>query len=418
MTTASAVTPEQLLAPLGCIVGQDHATLREGSIVVAPGDVGQLAEVLRFASANGLAAMPAGGGTKLGWGNPVAASIQLNMRRLARVREHAWQDLTCTVEAGCTWTAMQDELAQHGQMVALDALWPERATVGGIIATNDSGALRLKFGGLRDLIIGMTVVLADGTVAKSGGKVVKNVAGYDLHKLMIGSFGTLGVIAEVNFRLHPAEQCAQSWSVIARNGAAADPATFAEGLLALIDSQMTPSGVQLRVSTKECALDIRIAGPAECLAEYDAKIRSIFEDFIVSAADDAIWQRRQQIFDSGYELVLKISVISSELCPVLSELQKWAAADGVDLIAVCQATGLMTIGLNSHPDLGVRFLDRLRSRVESFGGSAVALRIPDALRGSVDAWGTQSNALPLMREIKRRFDPGCILNPGRFVGTI
>ena len=110
------------------------------------------------------------------------------------LREHAWQDMTCTVEAGCTWAAMQAELARHGQMVALDPLWPERATVGGIVATNDSGALRLKYGGLRDLIIGMTVVLADGTIAKSGGKVVKNVAGYDLHKLMTGSFGTLGVI--------------------------------------------------------------------------------------------------------------------------------------------------------------------------------------------------------------------------------
>lgn len=418
MATASALTPEQLLAPLASIVGQDHAALREGTIVVAPVDVSQLAEVLRFASANRLAAMPTGGGTKLDWGNPVTAGIQLSTHRLARVREHAWQDLTCTVEAGCTWAAMQAELAGHGQMVALDALWPERATVGGIIATNDSGALRLKFGGLRDLIIGMTVVLADGTIAKTGGKVVKNVAGYDMHKLMTGSFGTLGVIAEVNFRLHPAEQRAQTWSVVAGNGASADPAAFAEGLLALIDSQMTPSGVQLRASAKECGLDIRIAGPTECLVEYDAKIRSIFEGFMVAAADDAIWLARQKIFDSGYELVLKISVVSSEICPIFSELQKWAAADNVDLIAACQATGLMTIGVNSHHDLGIRFLDRLRSRVESFGGSAVALRIPDVLRGRVDAWGTQSNALPLMREIKRRFDPGCILNPGRFVGTI
>ena len=101
--------------------------------------------------------------------------------------------MTCTVEAGCTWAAMQAALARHGQMVALDPLWPEKATVGGVVATNDSGCFRLKYGGLRDLIIGMTIVLADGTIAKTGGKVVKNVAGYDLHKLMTGAFGTLGV---------------------------------------------------------------------------------------------------------------------------------------------------------------------------------------------------------------------------------
>ena len=108
------------------------------------------------------------------------------------LRDHAWQDMTCTVEAGCPWAAMQVGTRRHGQMVALDPLWPDRATVGGIVACNDSGALRLKFGGLRDLIIGMTIVLADGTIAKSGGKVVKNVAGYDLHKLMTGSFRHAG----------------------------------------------------------------------------------------------------------------------------------------------------------------------------------------------------------------------------------
>ena len=153
-----------------------------------------------------------GGGTKQGWGYPVAPALVLEMQRLNVLREHTWQDMTCTVEAGCTWAALQSGLAEHGQYVALDPLWPEQATVGGIVATNDSGALRLKYGGLRDLIIGMTIVLADGTIARTGGKVVKNVAGYDLHKLMIGAFGTLGVITSVNFRLHPLPADARTWS--------------------------------------------------------------------------------------------------------------------------------------------------------------------------------------------------------------
>ena len=199
MIATTSLTREECRAALAAIVGEEFADFAGDAVAVVPADAQQVAEVLRFANANGIAVTPVGSGTKLGWGNPVAAEIRLELKRMNALREHPWQDMTCTVEAGCTWAAMQKELARHGQMVALDPLWPERATVGGVVATNDSGALRLKFGGLRDLIIGMTIVLADGTIAKSGGKVVKNVAGYDLHKLMTGSFGTLGVITEVNF---------------------------------------------------------------------------------------------------------------------------------------------------------------------------------------------------------------------------
>src|SRR3984957_10461079 len=213
MNSPTAWTLEEGSAQIASIVGQEHARVCGERVVCAPVDITQTAEILRFADTGGLAVTASGGGTKLGWGNPVAADIQLSMGRMNTLREHAWQDMTCTVEAGCTWAAMQAELARHGQMVALDPLWPERASVGGIVAVNDSGALRLKYGGLRDLIIGMTVVLADGTIAKTGGKVVKNVAGYDLHKLMTGGFGTLGVIAEAHFRAHQLAQCTQSFSV-------------------------------------------------------------------------------------------------------------------------------------------------------------------------------------------------------------
>lgn len=418
MATAAARTLEQILASVGAIVGNDHATAGEGTILAAPGDVRQVSELLRFADANGIAVMPTGGGTKLGWGNPVAAGIQLSMRRLAQLREHAWQDLTCTVEAGCRWSAMQSTLAQHGQMVALDPLWPEDATVGGILATNDSGALRLKFGGLRDLIIGMTIVLADGTVAKTGGKVVKNVAGYDLHKLMTGSFGTLGVIAEVNFRLHPAEQKPRTWTVSATETLPADARRFAEPVAALMDSQMTPSGVQLRASAKECALDIRVAAVPECIAECEARIQRIFGGFKIAASDGDVWTARQQIFDSGGDFVLKASVPAGETCAVISELQQWSNGEGLEIMMVGQATGLIYFGLNSAGDAAIGVIERLRTRAKSFGGSVVALRIPETLRGSFDVWGPAPNALGLMREIKHRFDPNRILNPGRFVGNI
>ncbi len=202
---------QDITAPLAAITGPEHLRTRGSAIAVAPGNSEEVAAVLRFAQENHLAVVGYGGGTKQDWGYAVEPALVLEMHRLNLLREHTWQDMTCTVEAGCPWSSLQSGLAQHGQYVALDPLWPERATVGGIVATNDSGALRLRYGGLRDLIIGMTVVLADGTIAHTGGKVVKNVAGYDLHKLMIGAFGTLGVITSVNFRLHAMPKCTEEF---------------------------------------------------------------------------------------------------------------------------------------------------------------------------------------------------------------
>jgi len=158
--------------------------------------------------------IPRGGGTKLGWGNsPARADVILSTARITEIIEHAWADLTVTVEAGCTVQRLQETLGQHGQRLALDALWPEKATVGGVLCTNDSGALRLRFGALRDLIIGVTIALPDGTLASSGGKVVKNVAGYDLPKLVTGALGTLGVVTRAVFRLHPLPLSSHSFSI-------------------------------------------------------------------------------------------------------------------------------------------------------------------------------------------------------------
>jgi glycolate oxidase FAD binding subunit len=420
MSASATLTLEQGLARLASIAGPEHVAVRgddaRETIVVSPADVQQVAEVLRFANANGLAVMPSCGGTKLGWGNAVAPDIELSLRRLGEVREHAWQDMTCTVQSGCNWAAMQDQLRGHGQMVALDPLWPDRATVGGIVAANDSGALRLKYGSLRDLIIGMTMVLADGTVARSGGKVVKNVAGYDIHKLMTGSFGTLGVITELNFRLHPVEEHARTWSVTLPEGSAS-VGQFHEPLRALVNSQIVPSALQLRASPQECAIDVRVAGLPECFDEYDARIRDTFGAFTVTDSAESIWAAKQQIFDGNDALILKVSVLPDEICPLSAELQQWES-ENTEIGVVAQATGLMTVSIISSPEIAMGLLDRLRKRVGPSDGSVVVLQSPEQLRGTINMWGPDRDSLPLMREIKQRFDPNRILNPGRFVGGI
>src|SRR6185369_5523401 len=179
----------------------------------------EAAEILRCANEDGASVIPRGGGTKSDWGNPPRRTdVMLSTANLNRVIEHAWADLTVTVEAGCTIAELQRTLAQHGQRLAVDPLWPERATIGGILSTNDSGALRLAFGALRDLIIGVTLALADGTIASSGGRVVKNVAGYDLPKLATGSLGTLGVITRAVFRLHPLPRNTRTLTIAVKDG--------------------------------------------------------------------------------------------------------------------------------------------------------------------------------------------------------
>ena len=185
---------------------------------------------------------PRGGGTKLDWGTaPRAIDLMISTAKLTRILEHAPGDMTITVEAGVTIAQIQSALSPHRQRLALDPLWPKDATVGGVIAANDSGALRLRYGGVRDLIIGITVILSDGTIAKSGGKVVKNVAGYDLPKLMSGALGTLGIITKAVFRLHPLPESSRTLTF-----PFIDRETANQFMLSVTDSIAVPTGLQMR----------------------------------------------------------------------------------------------------------------------------------------------------------------------------
>src|ERR1700724_3546318 len=232
-------------------------------MVFEPNSETELAAALRFGDATGLGVVPRGGGTKTCWGNPpVRADLILSTARLNRVIEYAWADLTVSVEAGCTIQNLQNALAERGQRVAVDPLWPERATVGGILSTNDSGSLRIRYGALRDLIIGVTIALPDGTLASSGGKVVKNVAGYDLPKLATGALGTLGVITRANFRLHPLPRNIRSFTFAAR-----DVGDASRVMLAVQDSWLTPTGLQARFTADAApAVDVRFEGTDAGLA--------------------------------------------------------------------------------------------------------------------------------------------------------
>jgi glycolate oxidase FAD binding subunit len=386
---------QDISTPLEAITGPQHLRTLGSAIAVAPGNSDEVAAVLGFAQKNHYAVVGLGGGTKQGWGNAVEPALILETHRLNALREHTWQDMTCVVEAGCTWGSMQSALAQHGQFVGLDPLWPERATVGGIVATNDSGALRLRYGGLRDLIIGMTIVLADGTIAHTGGKVVKNVAGYDLHKLMIGAFGTLGIITSVNFRLHSIPPCTQTFSLSAP---AAEP--LGNLLLKLLHAQFSTVAIQLRGSGEGFALDIQLASLPEVLVTQAAALEPM-----VRNEGDEVWHARQELMSR--DLVCKGTMLPADIARFAERVR------GLGGESVTQATGIMMAGL---PAAAAEQVPQLRRELEEASGSLVVVKQPAETK--LDRWGTPPDSFPLMREIKHRFDPEGILNPGRFLGGI
>jgi len=369
------------------------------SEIIQPGTAQEVASALAEANAGGRLVAPRGGGSKTSWGNPGAhADIVLSTERLNRVVEHAWADMTATVEAGCTVAKLQSALAQHGQRLAIDPLWPEQATIGGILATNDSGALRLRFGSLRDLIIGITVALPDGTLAMSGGKVVKNVAGYDLPKLMTGALGTLGVITQAIFRLHPLPAHIRTLTAKMPTMESAQAL-----MLAIQDSQLAHSALQVRLGEPQAdamgyiapsrqggavtGVDILFEGTEAGIAAQQ-KVVSTMAPFQETFAD--VWSAREQLWPADESAIVKFSVLPSEIAGAVAKLRSERA--------VVQATGI-----------GYARLARVRRDLES-----VTILTPSKL----DAWSNPGDTLALMRAVKQQFDPGAILNRGRYVGGI
>jgi glycolate oxidase FAD binding subunit len=423
---------------LAAVLGPEHlraATAADAvdgvapRMIAEPGTAEDLALCLRWARGAGLKVTPRGGGTKMGWGNPPAAcDLLLSTARLDRVGEHAWADMTVIAEAGCRVADLQQALAEHGQHLALDPLWPERATIGGILSTNDSGTLRLRYGSLRDLIIGITVALPDGTLARSGGKVVKNVAGYDLAKLFTGALGTLGVIVQAIFRLHPLPRETRSLTF------SGTPAALELLLLAILASRLTPIGLQLRAAPGGAQLDVRFAGTAAGIQAQVGQVDQVRRLAAPSAAPAEspadVWTAHQAIWDGAApappRLVARLSVLPSRIAAVCALIERAAAARSLAWQLVVQGVGAGYLRLAGHegdePALRATLL-ALREELAGTGdtqpgGTIVALDCPLAVKRGLDVWGPAGDAQPLMVRIKRRFDPDGTLSPGRFLGGI
>jgi len=339
---------------------------------------------------------------------------------LARLVEHAPADQIVTVEAGMRLGALQRHLAAHRQRLALDVAHPERATIGGILAANGCGALRTGFGSARDLVIGASFIRADGARVKTGGKVVKNVAGFDLAKLLIGSLGTLGMITSATFRLHPLPETEQTLVF-----ALADAEAGWTVARALRHAQLEPAACALVGDGDGWTLGVRYEGFAAGVAQQRARTVALAPAGgrpLDGAAAAALWAREAACRGEG-ALRLKLAAPPGRFGALA--VGEWAALAqlvGGARIAWYPLVGLgfaaaLALAPEAAPDVAAA-VAALRARLVAEGGSLVVHAAPPALRALVDVWGPPPPALPLMRAVKTRFDPARRLGPGRFVGGL
>jgi glycolate oxidase FAD binding subunit len=403
--------------------GADAVDGVQAELVAEPASVEEASRVLAAASRAGKKVVVVGSGSKLGLGNPPERlDLLVSTRRLHRVLEHAAGDLVVKVEAGAHLADLQAALAPSGQWLALDPPEPG-ATVGGVVAANASGPRRLRYGTVRDLIIGITVVLADGTVAHAGGKVVKNVAGYDLSKLFCGSLGTLGLIAEATFRLHPRPAAA---AVVALQVERFEQA--GEAVRRLLRSTLVPSAIELTWYDRPGLLTVVIEGirpgveaQAATAAELLGEVGET--EVLGPGGTEAALSRLGALPWEKAEVGIKVAVPPAELPGALTGL--WTGWLGHGRMAAHAGTGVLEVGLEGpdpgNPDQVEAFagaVAKARAALAARQGTLVVAEAPPALKRAVDVWGPPGDAVELMRRVKRQFDPDRQMSPGRFVGGI
>lgn len=400
-------------------------------IVVEPGSETEVAAVLAFANREGLNVVPRGGGTQLALGAPpTRVDILLSTARLQQIVEHAPHDQTVTVEAGLPLTTLQAALAQQKQWLALDPELDAAATIGGIVATNATGPRRLHYGGVRDQIIGIRVVLPDGTIAKGGGKVVKNVAGYDLPKLFTGALGTLGVIVSASFRLYPLP--AASRTVYFTTLALTPCYDLA---VRIIGSTLVPTAINIHGDTTqngtysmavrfEMSQETADAQAAELVTMATGQIGPVLQAWRILHDDEekSFWSpvspSNAPADTPQLQLTLKASLLPTDLAAWLTHLEQLCSQ--LSLQATWHAYaghGLVFVHLVGDDEHLIRTVHELRHIATEQRGSLVVTDAAPDLTRNIDVWGPVP-ALSVMRSLKARFDPHSILNPARFVGGI
>lgn len=406
-------------------------------LVVTPGSAQEIANVIRLANQHGLTTLARGGGSRMHLGAiPEPFDILIETSKLTRLLEHEAPDLTCQVEAGITLADLQARLATKGQWLPLDPPDAARTTIGGLLASNASGPKRLRYGTARDLVIGLQVVQASGEIARSGGRVVKNVAGYDLNKLYIGSLGTLGVIVEANFKLQPLPTNERTLLLTFSNSQ-----DIVQTVIAIQNSLLAPSAMELidtgaasdmsdvfglSLPTNGYTLALDFEGSRTALERQIDEARLIARNHGALLGDDLAGDEQTHFWHAIREhmqgtVTCKAAILVSQMANYLHTLQEVCRCYELESSIIAHAgNGILYIQLrpsDATPRL-VEAIVVLRHKAQEARGSLVIERCSSELKRCIDVWGEPGSNFRLMQRLKEQFDPKGTFVKGRFVGGL
>lgn len=440
MITADVLTELVSILPkeqIHVVELQQHSLGNDGHITVFPRTESEIAQILSYANDNGKKISVEGGGTKRGFGGLMKqADILLSLSQYKGIVEHTVGDMTLTVKSGTTFKEIQDYLAKHNQKVSLDPSWPEFSTIGGIIASNESGPKRLGYGSARDVVIGLRLVYPNGEVIRTGGKVVKNVAGYDMSKLFIGSMGTLGVVSEVTVKLRPIAKSEKLILVSFLEKNFNDIRNFSTMLL---DSMMEPVSLDIlnpslsKKLTGEAAYTLAISyEDVENAVKYqqdftkrkqppETKLKILEQE-----EAEMFWDQFYQIGPNGASLKssqnmasLKIGVVSLDVLQIMKEFQLLQDAHHVLIEANGGiGHGLCQINIKGEDNDILSAIQHIKTVVADLKGYVIVKHLPFHLREQVEVWGVKPSYFFLLEGIKAKIDPNRVLNHKRFIGGI
>src|SRR6266581_178199 len=406
-------------------------------LAVIPETAEQVAHIVALANQQGLTVLTRGGGSRINLGGiPEQFDILLETTRLTRLFEHETADLTCDVETGITLAALQAQLATKGQRLALDPPGAQQATIGGILASNASGPKRLRYGTARDMVIGLHVVQASGEVARSGGRVVKNVAGYDLNKLYVGSLGTLGIIVEANFKLHPLPTAERTLVLTFPNALDA-----MQTVISISGSLVTPSALELidagaasdmsdffglNLPTNGYTLAVNFEGSMVAIERQMDEARllarkhgALMGDDLTGEEQDRFWQVVRE--HTQGTVTCKAAILVSQLATYLQRVDEVCRRHDLESAIVAHAgNGILYIELrpgDATPRL-IQAIAELRQYAQEARGSMVVERCPVDLKRLINVWGEPGPDCYVMQRLKRQFGPKGTFVKGRFMGGL
>jgi glycolate dehydrogenase FAD-binding subunit len=414
---------------------------RVPGLLVFPQSAAQVAGVLRFVAEHELAVIPCRNATKLGVGNrPRRYDIALSLKEMNRVWHYEPADLTISAEPGMKFGDFLHFVGRHGLWLPLDPAGGGRASLGGIVATNSTGPLRLSYGAPRDMVLGMRIATSEGKVIKTGGRVVKNVAGYDMAKLLIGSYGTLGVIVEVSFKLFPLPVELGTFVIPAgtlgigrdiRRRILESPVNpMRMVLLDPVAATLVRRGTPLAAEVKEPEIWIECGGSEKVLNRCARELGELGKaagapvQRLEAASAEGAWARIGDCHDCLCEASPKVTILKVALPGAageefLSRANQEAASEGVRLASFTQGgVGVIHLGLLDETAGLMALISRLRSAAEDLGGALIVERCAPELKERLDVWGAPGDDFGVMRKLKAAWDPKGILSPGRFVGGL